>query len=274
MAGIVLTMTARPMERLDFSSVTPALLADGATAELSNLSIGTTRHVLRLADVFAVQSRGRDGDVTIETGGAVIDGLGKGLTGGRLVVEGDAGDRLGAGMRGGRIEVRGNAGSNTGAGMSGGLIQIAGSVGDNSGGLLPGRRFGMTGGTIVVEGSAGARTGDKMRRGTILVRGPTGALTGVRMLGGTIVAEGGLGLDAGRLMRRGTIISSQGLPTGDTLPATFADCGVHDLVILRIMWRDWTRELGPLAPRPFGPKVRRYAGDLATIGRGELLVPA
>ncbi|MBX9925787.1 MAG: formylmethanofuran dehydrogenase subunit C, partial [Hyphomicrobiaceae bacterium] len=269
MAGIVLTLKAPPSERLDFSLVTPALLARGATNELSGQVIGTTRHALRLADVFTVRSGGGDGNMTIETGNAFVDGLGTAMTSGRLVIEGDAGDRTGAGMKGGRIDVRGGAGASVGAGQSGGLIHVAGSVGDGAGGLLPGKRFGMTGGTIVVDGSSGARTGEKMRRGTILVRGSTGALTGARMLGGTIVAEGGVGPDAGRLMRRGTIIASRA-----NIPPSFADCGVHDLVILRIMCRDWTRELGPLAPRPFGPQVRRYAGDLATIGKGELLLPA
>ncbi|MDZ4842390.1 MAG: formylmethanofuran dehydrogenase subunit C, partial [Hyphomicrobium aestuarii] len=160
-----------------------------------------------------------------------------------------------------------------GAGMSGGLIHVAGDCGDSAGGLIAGKRFGMTGGTIVIDGSAAARTAEKMRRGTIIVRGATGAMAGVRMLGGTIVAEGGVGPDAGRLMRRGTILASR-LIAGADIPATFADCGVHDLVILRIMARNWTRELGPLAPRFTPHVVRRYAGDLATIGKGELLLPA
>jgi formylmethanofuran dehydrogenase subunit C len=272
MAGIVLTLKTQPDERLDLSGLTPAMVALGITNELSAHVVGTTRHALRLADVFDVRSGGADGDMTVATNGAVIDGIGSGMAGGRLVIDGDAGDRVGAGMKGGRIEVRGRAGSHLGAGISGGLIHVAGDCGDSAGGLIAGKRFGMTGGTIVIDGSAGARMGEKMRRGTIIVRGATGAMAGVRMLGGTIVAEGGVGPDAGRLMRRGTILAS-GLAPGADIPATFADCGVHDLVILRIMARDWTRELGPLAPRFTPHVVRRYAGDLATIGKGELLLP-
>lgn len=277
MAGIVLELRNRPSGRLDFSALTPALLAKGATNELSSQQVGTTRETIRLADVFAVRPGGADGDIIIHTGGAsggaLIDGLGSAMAGGRLVVEGPAGERLGVGMKGGRIEVRGDAGGHAGAGMSGGVIHIAGAAGDGLGGLIPGRRFGMTGGTIVVEGAVGARTGEKMRRGTIIVRGAAGPLAGVRMLGGTIVAEGALGPDAGRLMRRGTIIAP-GFAAAAGVPPTFADCGVHDLVILRIMARDWARELGPLAPKLTPNVVRRYAGDLATIGKGELLIPA
>jgi formylmethanofuran dehydrogenase subunit C len=128
----------------------------------------------------------------------------------------------------------------------------------------------MTGGNVIVDGNIGARAGDKMRRGLILVRGTTGEAAGSRMIGGTIVAEGGLGPHAGQLMRRGTLIA----PRVDRLMATFGDCGVHDLVILRLMSRGWLAELGPLAPKPFPPAVRRFAGDLAAIGKGEILLTA
>ena len=54
--------------------------------------------------------------------------------------------------------------------------------------------------------------------------------------------------------------------------ATFADCGMHDLNILRIMNRHFAETLGALAPKPLPLKVRRYAGDLASIGKGEILL--
>ena len=90
------------------------------------------------------------------------------------------------------------------------------------------------------------------------------------MIGGTIVAEGGFGANAGQLMRRGTLIG----PRVDRMLPTFADCGHHELVILRVMERGWGRVLGPLAPEPFPAGVRRFAGDLAAIGKGELLLTA
>jgi formylmethanofuran dehydrogenase subunit C len=56
--------------------------------------------------------------------------------------------------------------------------------------------------------------------------------------------------------------------------ATFVDTGRHDLVILRILSRYLTASLGPLAPRPLTGAVRKYAGDLATVGKGEILITA
>jgi formylmethanofuran dehydrogenase subunit C len=90
------------------------------------------------------------------------------------------------------------------------------------------------------------------------------------MVGGTIVAEGGFGAHAGQLMRRGTLIG----PNATPMLATFGDCGLHELVILKVMERAWARELGELAPHPLPAVVRRFAGDLASIGKGELLLTA
>jgi formylmethanofuran dehydrogenase subunit C len=53
---------------------------------------------------------------------------------------------------------------------------------------------------------------------------------------------------------------------------TFADAGKHDLVILRILSRYMREVLGAQAPRPLSGIVRKYAGDLATIGKGEILL--
>lgn len=267
MSGLVLTLKSNPGERLDLSALTPDAMASGINP-ISQMVIGTTRSASKLGEIFKI-TNGPAGETTVVTGDAVIDGLASGHTTGRFVVEGAAGAFAGRGMRGGSIEIRGDAGDHLGAGMSGGLIHVSGRAGSSAGGLAPGNRFGMTGGTIVIDGDAGARTGEKMRRGLILVRGATGVETGARMLGGTIVVEGGVGADAGRLMRRGTILASKA-----EIPATFADCGVHQLAILAIMARDWARELGPLAPALKPDRIRRYAGDLATIGKGELLLPA
>jgi formylmethanofuran dehydrogenase subunit C len=128
----------------------------------------------------------------------------------------------------------------------------------------------MTGGIVLVEGDAGDRVGERMRRGTIIVRGRCGASAGARMLGGTVWAEQGFGAMPGVLLRRGTLI---GLAVESMLP-TFADAGKHDLVILRVFSRYLSAALGPLAPRPLPGSVRKYAGDLATIGKGEILITA
>ena len=269
MAAFTLTAKAGSAGRIDLSDLIPALITGAGAAAVSAIPVGGGAAPIRLGDVFAVS--GEPGvDVTINAANLVVDGIAAGLAGGKVIFNGSAGNNAGRGMKGGTLEIRGNAGAYLGTGMKGGIIHVVGSAGDFVGGVASGKRFGMTGGTIVIDGNAGARAGDKMRRGLILVRGKTGEAAGSRMAGGTIVAEGGFGPRPGPLMRRGTLIG----PRADEILATFADCGVHDLVILKLMARAWARELGPLAPRQLPQTVRRFAGDLAAIGKGELLVTA
>ena len=72
------------------------------------------------------------------------------------------------------------------------------------------------------------------------------------------------------MLRRGTLI---GASVERMLP-TFADCGRHDLNIAKIMNKHFAEVLGAAAPRPMPLLVRRFAGDLATIGKGEILLTA
>ena len=145
-----------------------------------------------------------------------------------------------------------------GAGLGDGAILTLGDVGDFAG-------CGMSGGALMIDGDAGVRTGDGMRRGVILMRGKAGARAGSRMIGGSIVAANGFASEAGVLMRRGCLIG----PSFETLLPTFVDCGEHRLGFLQLL-QDYIDRLG-------GPALKlpqaawRHAGDMATIGRGELL---
>lgn len=264
MSQLTLKLKAAPSSRVDLSGLAPALAGGATLAAIGQLPVGNG---VRLSDIFTVS--GATGcTVTISGSSDRIDGIGAGLTTGTLIVEGDVGANAGANMRAGLLEIRGSTGPYLATGMKGGVIHVTGNAGDYIGGVAAGHRFGMTGGNVIVDGSIGARAGDKMRRGLILVRGKTGDACGSRMIGGTIVAEGGFGTNAGQLMRRGTLIG----PSVERISSTFADCGLHELVILAVMSRAWTRELGPLAPKPLPRTVRRFAGDLAAIGKGELLL--
>ena len=264
---LTLVCTA-PGVRVDLSALCPALAAGANLAELAHLPVaGAGGTAMKVGDAFALRGSS-GGDVVIEGSHGSVDGIGAGLMSGRLIVEGDVGDRAGAGMRGGALTVRGSAGAYMASGMRGGVVHVTRKAGDFVGGVGTGKRFGMTGGCVIVEGDIGARAGDKMRRGLVLARGRIGAAAGSRMIGGTIIAERGFGPHAGQAMRRGTLIG----PSVDAMSATFADCGWHDLVILAVMARAWKRELGDLAPRPLPSKVHRFAGDLAGIGRGEVLL--
>jgi formylmethanofuran dehydrogenase subunit C len=267
MSGLTFRLNAAPAERLDLSHLTPKRLSSTPLAEILKFNVGSTKSALTVGDVFAVS--GRPGDtVRIESGSARLDHVGADLDHGAIIVDGDVGVAAGRNMRGGRLEIKGDAGALLGSGISGGQIVVKGSAAGQVGGLSPGDKFGMTGGLIVIDGQAGDRAGDRMRRGTIFIRGKCGAFAGSRMVGGTIWSELGFGADPGLLLRRGTIIG----PSVERMLPTFADSGKHDLVILRILSRYMREVLGAQAPRPLSGNVRKYAGDLSTIGKGEILL--
>lgn len=268
MSGLTLRLKAPAGTRLDLTGIVPGKLSGLSLAQIADLKVGTGKDHVTLGEAFDIS--GTPGDtLVIEGSGASLDFVGAGLCSGTLKLSGNAGPYAGRKMTGGKLEISGNAGNYLGAGMTGGLIHVAGHAGDNAGGVLPGDRFGMAGGTIVVSGNIGARAGDKMRRGTIVVKGSTGAQAGSRMVGGTIWAEGGLGIDPGFMMRRGTLIA----PKVERLLPTFVDCGKHDLLVTRILARYLAKELGALAPKPLPIMVRKIGGDMATIGKGEILMP-
>lgn len=268
MTGLTLKLRNQPAERLNLSGLTAGVLADLSASDAKAINVSTTKADLTVGDVFDVS--GESGDtLTISGGSAKLDFIGAGLKSGTIIFEGDVGSHAAKSMKGGRLEIRGNAGPWLATGLSGGIVYVSGSAGDFLGAASPGERFGMTGGHVVIGGTTGARTGERMRRGTVIVRGQTGPLTGSRMIGGTIIGESGFGDAPGMLMRRGTLIA----PSATRLLATFVDCGTHDLLVLRILSKYLRDTLGPLAPqKPFPLKARKYGGDLATIGKGEILI--
>jgi formylmethanofuran dehydrogenase subunit C len=256
--------------RLDLSGLTPGKLAGKSDYDIAQLVIGKDRDQAKVGDLFDVSGTldGSTGLIVLSGTTGLMEGVGDSLDGGTIIVDGDVGAHAGRAMTKGRLEIRGSAGAYLGAGMKGGLITVAKNAGDFVGGALTGEKNGMAGGTIVVDGDVGERAGDRMRRGSVIARGSFGAQAGSRMLGGTLWSEKSFGASPGSLLRRGTLIA----PKFDAIPATFADCGRHDLTILRIMSKSMIELLGPLAPKPLPPMVRRYAGDLSTAGKGEIWV--
>jgi formylmethanofuran dehydrogenase subunit C len=126
----------------------------------------------------------------------------------------------------------------------------------------------MSGGTILVEGSAGIELGMRMKRGLIVVRGAVRDFAGLQMKGGTIVLMGGTELRTGAWMQRGTIIS---LKPVHVLP-TFSYACTHNPSFLGIYARHLAK-LGFALPHDVAAGgYRRYIGDNAVPGKGELLV--
>ncbi len=268
MSTLTFTLKATPSEVLDLSGLTPSKLAGLAPYEISNVPL-TAAGDIKAGDLFAIT--GEAGDTIVIAGAsAFFDNVGAGLKDGNIIVEGSIGNAAGAKMKGGKLVISGDAGTHLGSGASGGLIHVKGSAGNFAGGIRPGDKFGLMGALVVVEGDVGERAGERMRRGIIVARGKFGPAAGSRMVGGTLWTEAGFGTNPGPLLRRGTLIG----PAADSILPTFADCGSHDLNVLRILTKYVTDVLGPLAPKPLPLKVRKLAGDMATIGKGELLLTA
>src|SRR5262249_22213561 len=206
--------------------------------------------------------------IRIEGAHERLDRIGHAMTDGEIVVEGDVGAQAGRLMRGGSLVIRGSAGPWAGSAMVDGKIEILRDAGDHLGGPFGGETVGMRGGAIVVRGGAGSRVADRMRRGTIVVEGACGPYAGSRMIAGTLVLLGRAGSLPGYLMKRGTIVLGGGC---EEFSPTFIDCGVHALVAMRLL-SDFVGRLSRRAGTCVRAPLRRYAGDMAVLGKGEIFV--
>lgn len=264
MTPLVLTLRARPDQRFDCSPLVPHRLAGKSAAEIAKIELQTTRERLTVGDVFRLRM-GDASHIRIEGSCDRLDQIGQDMTGGEIMVTGDVGLQAGRAMAGGRLAISGSAGHWVASGMKGGVIEIAGAAGDRLGGPLPGETAGMRGGVVIVRGSAGERAGDRLRRGTIVIERDAGAFTGSRMIAGTVIVRGKAGPLPGYLMNRGTIV----LGGAAELSPTFIDCGIHDLVAIRLLAafiRPHSARGASLLRRP----LRRLAGDMAVSGKGEI----
>jgi formylmethanofuran dehydrogenase subunit C len=264
---LTLTLKQPPPVPLEAEALSPDVLAPLTNAEVRALPVMLGKRQVRVDDFFTVEGDGGD-HVEVHGDCGRVKWLGRGMTRGRLRVVGNAGMHLGAYMKGGHIEVTGNAGDWVGAEMEGGLIRVRGNAGGQLGCAYRGSTSGMSGGTILVDGSAGVELGMRMKRGLIAVRGPVRDFAGLQMKGGTIVLMGGGELRTGAWMVRGTIIC---LRPVELLP-TFAYACEYVPTFLNL----YARYLRPLGfALPCGPthgRYRRYTGDAAVPGKGELLV--
>ena len=148
------------------------------------------------------------------------------------------------------------------------MLDISGNAGERLGGPLSGEMAGMRGGLVRVRGDVGERAGDRLRRGTILIEGRAGAYAGSRMIAGTLVIGGEAGDLPGYLMGRGTIILGR---AASMMSPSFVDCGEHELVAARLLGAFINRTSAKLAAILRQP-LRRYAGDMAALGKGEILL--
>jgi len=269
MSKLSFSLKAAPKQRIDCSPLTPDNLADKSLADIAAIELVTGNQTVRVDALFTITAGDIDA-IQFESSDSKLDFIGRNMTFGSISVAGDVGAYLGIFMEGGELIVNGNTGIYTGCEMKGGQIKVQGNAGDFVGGARPGRRNGMTGGTVIVTGNTGARTGDHMRRGQILIEGNAGDYCGSRMISGTIAVLGDCGAHLGYAMKRGTILLTQMPSRGIT--ANFNDCGSHTLAFLPLMFTSFKKLDSQFAKVEAFSRVQRYAGDLAGIGMGEVLV--
>ena len=111
--------------------------------------------------------------------------------------------------------------------------------------------------------------GDRMRRGLVAVLRGAGENAGCRMVAGTLVVAGGAGPMPGMLMRRGSILLDR---APAALSPSFVESGAPDSVFARLVDRHLWAE--GITRRPlFAATPRRFGGDNAVLGLGEVVFP-
>ncbi|MHB1424174.1 MAG: formylmethanofuran dehydrogenase subunit C [Gemmataceae bacterium] len=261
-----LTLKELPTVPLEAESISPDAIAPLRHSEVCALPLYLGKRQRRVDDFFTVEGDGSD-ELEIRGELSRVKWIGRGMTRGKVAIIGNAGMHLGAYMKGGTIEVRGSASDWVGAEMTGGLIHIHGDAGGQIGAAYRGSLAGMKGGTILVEGSAGIEIGMRMRRGLIAVKGPVRDFAGLQMKGGTLFLLGGAELRTGAWMIRGTIVCLRPI----ALLPTFSYACTYDPMFLRLYARR-LHELGFTLPPQASGGYRRYSGDAAVPGKGEILL--
>ncbi len=189
---------------------------------------------------------------------------------GRIGFEGDLRmvDRLAAGLAEGEITVEGNVGNEVGLGMSGGAIIVRGNAGARAGAAPPEARRGMTGGELVILGNAGPGAGARMRRGLLGIGRRAGPGAGATMIAGTVVVVGAADAGAGLWSKRGTVVALGGI----AIPPTYKYACTYRPEYLRLALTRLRACYGfPVKSRHLSGFFHRYSGDLADLGKGEIL---
>ncbi len=265
---LVLTLRAPLTEVVDFSPLPLHAWADLAPADVARLEVRVAgAGLVALGDLFAVG--GAKGDRTRFVGDlAKVEGLGARLERGEVAIEGSVGREVGVQMRGGRIRVTGDAGWGAGLEMSGGVLDVTGNAGPRAGGASLGAKRGMTGGEVIVRGSAGPEAGAGMRRGLVVVAGDAGEGAGRATLAGTVVVFGTTGPNPGQWSKRGTILALGPVSP----PATYRYACSYRPEYVGLLLRHLAGRRGlPVTHEHLTGSYRRYSGDLAELGAGELL---
>ena len=120
----------------------------------------------------------------------------------------------------------------------------------------------------MIRGGAGVEAGLRMRRGLIAIIGDAAGSAGPSMIAGTVMVFGKAGAAPGRWSKRGSIVA-----LGEVeVPPTYRYACTYQPDHLRLTLLHLRQRYGlTVDPRHISGFYRRYSGDLAELGRGEIL---
>lgn len=266
-----LTLKEVPPKRLDLSPLSQ--LPHVPPERRAELELWMARERLRLGELFELS--GEDPKHVVLKGScSKLDFLAAQAEGMTFEVFGDLGDYVGLQAKNCQMTVRGNVGHFAAAEMVGGTLLVEGNAGDFVGASLPGNRRGMQKGLVLIRGHAGDRLGDQLRSGNVLVEGDAGDFCASRVIAGTVAVMGKVGRLPGYGLRRGTLLLWE---EPRDVPPTFGDCGENTLLYLKLWFERWQKMALPSRfadPGVAFNRVRKFGGDLAATGMGEILVRA
>jgi formylmethanofuran dehydrogenase subunit C len=267
MSGIRMRLRSELRDALDLAGAIATGWTSLGADDLARRRVwGPRLGPVEVGELFTVSGTA-DGTLHLEGDLRRAERLGAGLAEGTLIVEGDVGREAGALMAGGRLEIHGSAGDGVGLAMAGGVLVVMGSVGAGAGAAAAGAKRGMTGGELIIHGDAGDEAGARMRRGLVAVAGRAGRAAGLSMIAGTVVASG-FGPDAGLFSKRGSLVA---LGPVTPLPSYRLAC-ITQPVALRLLLRRLRDVHGfAVTTAQLEGFYRRYSGDFAESGKGELL---
>ena len=267
-----LTLTSSPTMRINAEMLTPDHCNSLSAQQLAKQTLPSSAGEVAIGDLFDIEE---DSSKSLLISGDCqqFDYLGAKMKENQLKIEGSVGDYAAANLGGGQLEITGDVGHYTACNMSSGTVIVEGSAGDATGGASIGAVQGMSGGTVIIMGNAGDRTANLMRRGLVVVRGNNGDYGAAHMKAGNLVVLKQNGSHCAYGMHRGTVLLNDASSTeklGDTFISQPYNYNMDFLILLY-------KHIGQLAPAlqklPRKKLIRRYIGDLAVGGKGEVLVP-
>ena len=241
---------------IDASPIRRSFLAPSSEDAIRALTLICDGSRVALGDLFDVSVEDSPSDVIFVQGNlATVHGLAAEHDHGLYLIEGHCGNYVGCGMTGGRVIVKGNAAE-----------FAAAPYGAN--------KAGMSGGCLEILGDCGQYAGHRMRRGTLAIAGTTGDFLAASMIAGTIAVRHQVGARVAIAMRRGTLLLlSPGQPFIDetrlntdrySMPTRF------DASFLSLFRKGTIAELTAGLD---AKSLQRTRADRNTGGLGEILFP-